>query len=67
MKTRLEKFKVCVDCLSVGTTYNDCVCTYGNYKTVELEFEVCDCCGHLVSDGNPAKTSFNDEKIKKLL
>jgi hypothetical protein len=66
MKTKLEKFKVCVDCLSVGVTYNDCVCTYGKYKTIELEFEVCECCGHLVSDGNPANTPFNEEKMKNI-
>lgn len=67
MKTRLEKHKVCADCFSVGITYNDCVCTYQrNYKTIELEFEVCDCCGHLLSDGQPAETQFNEQQINQL-
>jgi len=65
MKTRLEKYKVCKRCFSVGITDNNCVCTYGNYKTIELEFEVCDCCGHLINDGSPADTEFNDKQLNK--
>lgn len=64
MKTRLEKFKVCDQCYCVGMKYGDCVCSYDKYKTIELEFEVCECCGHLIDDGNPADTPFNDEQIK---
>ena len=64
MKTRLEKFEVCDQCCSVGIIHGDCVCSYDKYKTIELEFEVCECCGHLIDDGNPADTQFNDEQIK---
>jgi len=63
--TRLEKFKVCTECYSVGVTYSGCICTYGKYQTIELEFEVCDCCGNLISDGNPADTPFNTEQLNK--
>ena len=65
MKTRLEKYKVCDQCFSVGITDPDCVCVHGNYKKIELEFEVCDCCGSLISDGNPADTPFNDRQLEK--
>lgn len=65
MKTRLEKHEVCDQCHAVGILYNDCICSYGKYKTIELEFEVCECCGNLVDDGNPADTPFNDEQFKK--
>jgi len=64
MKTRLEKFKVCDQCLCVAIVHTDCVCAYGKYKTIELEFEVCDCCGNLISDGQPADTPFNEEQFK---
>lgn len=64
MKTRLEKHKVCDECYSIGIVDNNCRCTYGKYKTIELEFEVCDCCGHLIRDGIPADTKFNEEQIK---
>lgn len=66
MKTRLEKHKVCVNCLSVGIKYHDCICTYqNNYPVIELEFEVCDCCGNLVSDGSPAETEFNEKQFSQ--
>lgn len=64
MKTRLEKFKVCDQCYCVGKQHIDCVCAYDKYNTIELEFEVCECCGHLINDGAPAHTPFNDEQIK---
>jgi hypothetical protein len=67
MKTRIEKHIVCANCESVGITDNDCICTYQNkYPTVELEFEVCNCCGNLLNDGQRADTPFNDEQLKKL-
>ena len=66
MQTHLEKFKVCDQCWSVGIVHADCICAYGNYKTIELEFEVCDCCHHLISDGTPAETPFNEEQIKTI-
>jgi hypothetical protein len=62
---RLEKHEVCVDCYSLGISYNDCVCTYQkNYPTIELEFEVCGCCGNVVEDGSPADTQFNRDQLK---
>lgn len=63
LKTRLEKFEVCTECYSVEINHIDCVCTYRNYETILLEFEVCDCCGHLISDGTPADTDFNTNQI----
>jgi len=65
MKTRLEKHIVCEDCQSVGILDAHCMCAYGNYKKIELEFEVCDCCGNLVDDGNPADTKFNENQLNK--
>lgn len=67
MKRRLEKHTVCTSCFVVGITQHDCVCTYqNNYETVELEFEVCDCCGHLICDGSPADTEFNTQQFEIL-
>ncbi len=63
MKTRLEKFRVCDCCLAVIIINNDCICTYGKYTTIELEFEVCCCCGNLINDGNPADTEFNTAQL----
>jgi hypothetical protein len=61
-----QRFSVCRSCLSVGITHGDCVCLYSrDYPIIELEFEVCDCCGHLRNDGSPADTKFNDEQFKK--
>jgi hypothetical protein len=65
MKTKLEKFKVCDQCFCVGIQDTNCVCAYDKYKTIELEFEVCECCGHLIDDGTPADTPFNTEQFKK--
>lgn len=66
MKTKLEKHEVCVNCFSVGISYSDCRCTYqNNYPTIELEFEVCKCCGNLVQDGSPADTEFNKKQFKE--
>lgn len=64
MKTRLEKFDVCVDCWGVGILHSDCKCAYGKFKTIKLEFEVCDCCGNIIDDGNPADTEFNEKKLE---
>lgn len=66
-KTRLEKHTVCTSCYAVGIEHADCVCTYQkDYPTVELEFEVCECCGQLISDGSPADTEFNDAQMDRL-
>ena len=64
MNTRLEKFKVCDRCFSIGLTDVNCVCAYDKFKVIELEFEVCECCGKLIDDGNPADTPFNEEQLK---
>jgi len=64
---RLEKHTVCASCFSIGITDKDCVCTYSNvYPTIELEFEVCDSCGRIINDSNPADTPFNEEQFKAL-
>lgn len=65
-KSRLEKHNVCIDCYSVGITYTDCICQYGKFPTIELEFEVCECCGNLIKDGNPADSEFNTKQFEKL-
>jgi len=65
METRLEKHEVCDQCYSLEIIDINCVCTYREYKTIELEFEVCDCCGHLINNGEPADTPFNTEQFKK--
>ena len=65
-KTRLEKHLVCTACFAVGIPDPDCICTYQDgYDELELEFEVCTCCGQLVEDGYPADTKFNKEQLKK--
>lgn len=66
MKTKLEKHVVCKHCQCVGIGYSECRCTYmNNYPTIELEFEVCNCCGNLVQDGCPADTEFNKQQFEK--
>jgi hypothetical protein len=62
----IRKFDVCNHCYSVSLTDPNCICSYGNYKTITLEFEVCACCGHLIHDGCPANTPFNDEQLNLL-
>lgn len=67
MKTEIVKHTVCVDCLSTTIINVDCRCvTHNNYKTVELEFEVCACCNNILNDGSPAETEFNTQKYKEL-
>jgi len=63
---RIEKHSVCDECFNVGISPH-CVCFDSNYSTIELEFEVCDCCGQVLNDGRtPANTEFNAEQLKKL-
>lgn len=65
--TVLQKFEVCAECLSIGITQIDCVCTYKkNYPTVLLEFEVCECCTRVISDGVPADTEYNKNVLEAL-
>jgi len=66
MKTRLEKFRVCDRCLCIGIEDPNCQCAFGKYQTVELEFEVCDCCGSVINDGQPAETEFNEKQLTNL-
>ncbi len=66
MKTRLQRFFVCDQCLSAGITDVNCVCMTERYNLIELEFDVCECCGNMVEDGTPADTFFNREQIDKL-
>jgi len=66
MKTKLEKFNVCTSCLCVGIEDPNCICADSKYKTVELEFEVCACCGAVVTDGQPAETEFNEKQLLNL-
>jgi len=61
--TQLEKHNVCTDCYSVGIIHPDCICSYSKYNTIELEFEVCNCCGNLVDDGSPSDTDFNKKQL----
>ena len=60
---KLEIFKVCKQCLSPGITYPDCICCYTNgYPTIELEFEICECCGNIHE--TPAYTEFNKKQFE---
>jgi hypothetical protein len=62
---KLEKHTVCASCQAVGVTDTNCICVDNNrYPTIELEFEVCKCCGNLISDGEPADTEFNNKQLK---
>jgi|LakMenEpi03Aug12_release.lakeMendotaPanAssembly.Ray.scaffolds.fasta_scaffold5302238_1 RNase P subunit RPR2 len=61
-KTLIKEI-VCADCMSLDIIDINCVCTYmKNYKTIELEFEKCDCCGNI--ERYPAKTEFNDKQLQ---
>lgn len=63
MSKSLQKIKVCRDCLSPGIIYPECICVYDrNYATIELEFEVCNCCGNMNS--HPADTEFNKKQLE---
>ena len=62
-KTRLEKFRVCRECQSYSIIDNNCICAYSKYPVILLEFEVCLCCGNLISDGQPADTEFNKKQL----
>lgn len=58
--THLEKHRVCTSCFSIGTTDPNCICcNTDNYDTIELEFEICNCCGNPIEDGTPADSIFN--------
>lgn len=62
---KLVKMRACVDCLTFAIRDPDCVCCYANvYKTVELEFEECECCGNISEEY--ADTEFNHSQLEKL-
>lgn len=62
MKTQLEKFDVCTECLCIDMIHSDCICAHSSYKTIELEFEICKCCGK--PNDNHADTEFNKKQLK---
>lgn len=63
MKT-LIKEKVCASCLSNDIVDINCRCTYDKkYPIIELEFEKCECCGHI--SAFPANTEFNNKQLKE--
>ena len=65
-KTTLEKNRVCKSCLSVGIQDPNCICADSKHDIIELEFEVCTCCGNLIHDGQPAETEFNEKQLSNL-
>ena len=61
----LIRIHVCTECLSPAILYKDCRCVWDkHYPTVELEFEQCECCGHVAEQ--PAETAFNDIQLGEL-
>jgi hypothetical protein len=64
--THLEKFDVCPECLGVGNVDSNCICQYNQYESIELEYEVCNCCGNIIEDGSPANTEFNKKQLKNI-
>lgn len=62
---RIEKIEVCQSCLSAGMVNPSCECAFGEYEAVLLEFEVCNCCGNIINDGDPADTPFNTKQLEK--
>jgi len=65
MSTYLRKYEVCANCLSIGITDPNCICSYDfRYQTVELEFEVCLCCGNTAD--TPADTEFNQAQYRAI-
>ena len=50
--------RVCASCQSLSIVDKNCICVWENkYPTIELEFEMCDHCGHVSEE--PADTEFN--------
>jgi RNase P subunit RPR2 len=61
---KLIKEIVCASCHSLAIVDKDCICVWENkYPTIELEFEQCECCGH-VSE-YPADTEFNMKQLQE--
>lgn len=58
-KTQIEKMLACMSCYEV----NGCDCNCGS---IELEFEVCSCCGNVLDERCPADTKFNSDQITEL-
>jgi len=54
--------RVCASCHSLSIIDTNCICVWEhNYPTIELEFEMCDHCGHVSEE--PADTEFNREQL----
>lgn len=63
----VAKFVVCASCLSEGVTDINCVCcSEEGYDSIELEFNSCECCGHIIDDGFPINSEFNTAQLKTL-
>ena len=60
----LKRISVCVGCLSPDIIDPNCDCCHGNYKTIILEFEECECCGNI--NHEPADTEFNTKQLESL-
>lgn len=60
----ITKIIVCKDCLSPNIVDKNCICVWErNYPTIELEFEQCECCGHLSI--YPIDNEFNKAQLDK--
>lgn len=58
-----DKYEVCADCHSAEIIYSECVCvTEKRYPTIELEFDICRCCGH--TSTLPNDSEFNDQQYE---
>ena len=60
---KIEKFEVCEDCWDNDHT-GQCNCFHGRYKTITLEFEVCECCDRRMDE--IADTEFN-KKLENII
>lgn len=54
--------EVCVDCYDNPAYATNCNCWHGNYKTIKLEFKVCNCCKHTDYSDIPF-TEFNRQQL----
>lgn len=61
----LKRFNVCTECKArVRAVDSNCICNFSSlFDTIELEFEVCECCGKEVTPEQYADTEFNKAQI----
>jgi len=60
----LKKYEVCASCKSIEKVNSNCICNVVKiYPTIELEFEVCRCCGNPITPSKFAKTDNNLQAI----